>query len=333
MDLLRLTRLYKHSFPADVLTNDPIIDDFLQKFDAILAGGANVRSETLEEASDHILEHRDRLISTGMSAQNASTEAVSAFDEYEELAQIQRKSKYQNFRKMFFIFGVMFGAMMTAITLMSDQFWISDEGAVSLVNELPKLAAMFVFQGVFYGLFMSYFFSFTLVKAKPKQGIEEQSSDVLQVYSQKISKISGVFLFIVMGLISTTCLLGIAGYGLMAENGVLYNVVLVFIAAPMVVGARVVYNRYELKQDYFVIKTVSGRSQIKRNAILSLQALPKWHMVLVGSLGELYALRYKDEAGKQQKRTIAISNDMHNADPLIARLQTISSENKDQSKV
>jgi hypothetical protein len=328
MQLLRLTRLYKHSFPTDMLTNEPIIDNFLQKFDALLAGGANVRSETLEEASDHILEHRDHLIGKGMSAENASTEAVNAFNEYEDLAQIQRKSKYQHFVKMIFIFGMMFGGLMTGISLMSDQFWISDEGAVSIIKELPKLAVMFVFQGVFYGFFMSYFFSFNLVQAKPKQDLNEQSSDVLNVYSQKSSKISGVFLFVIMGLIFIVCLLGIGGYGLMAENGVLYNVVLLLIATQMLVGVRVIFNRYELNEDVLIIKTIAGLNHIKRDVILRLQALPKWHMFMVGSLGQLYTLTYKDEAGKEQKLTIAISGDMHNADNLIASLQTISSENK-----
>jgi hypothetical protein len=328
MDLLRLTRLYKHSFPTDVLTNDPIIDHFLQKFDALLAGGVNVRSETLEEASDHILEHRDHLISAGRSPENASTEAVNAFNEYEDLAQIQRKGKYQQFVKMFFLFGIMFGGLMTAITLMSDQFWLSDEGAVSFIAELPKLAAMFVFQGVFYGCFMSYFFSFTLVQAKPKQSLNKQSSDVLNVYSQKSSKVSGVFLFVIMGLTFVVCLLGIGGYGLMAENGVLYNVVLLLIATPMMVGVRVIFNRYELNEDLLIIKTIAGLNHIKRDAILSLQALPRWHGFIAGSLGALYTLAYIDEAGKEQKLTIAISGDMHNADKLIASLQTIPSENK-----
>lgn len=322
MTLLRLTRFPKSAFPTDVVSEDPTIDAFLISLDTQLAGSAGVRRSTLEEASDHLLEQKAQLVASGLSQQVASQKAVEMFGEVEGYANEQRKERYQLFFKMFFQFGLIFATLMTVFTLMSDSFWVEGASAVStILEELPMLLLLFVFYTCFYGLCMSYWYSFAFTPAKPVTSENQEHIDVLEVYSEKGSKSAAVFIILLMGSISIASLLGIFGFGIMASNGAILNCILCLIGGQMVIGSKVAWTRYELSPDTFTIRSLTGMKSFKRSTILDLIEQATWRNLLSTSIGQQYILVWKDQNGKNRRTRLVINGEMHNADRLIVALQ------------
>jgi hypothetical protein len=327
MTLLRLTRFPKSAFPTDMVSEDPTIDAFLISLDTQLAGSAGVRRTTLEEASDHLLEQKAQLVASGLSQQVASQQAVDMFGEIEAYATEQRKERYQLFVKMFFRFGLIFATLMTAFTLMSDSFWTEGASVIStILKELPMLLSLFVFYTCFYGLCMSYWYSFAFTPAKPVRSKNQEHTDVLEVYSEKGSKSAAVFLIVLMGSIAIVSLLGIFGVGIMASNGIILNGILCVIGGQMVIGSKVAWTRYELSPDILTIRSLTGIKSFKRSTILDLKEQATWRNLLSTSIGQQYLLLWKDQNGKNRRTRLVINGEMHNADRLIVALQSSAEE-------
>src|SRR5690554_5371388 len=168
MKFHRLTRFPKHAFPTDLNTHDSAIDQYLQTLDADLVGSTGVRRVTLEEVRDHLLEQKSQLIQSGHSEAEAGRQATANFGPAALHAKEQRQERYKLFVTMFFRFGLIFASLMLLMSLASTSSFLGEEkSGRSLLENLPTLATLFLFNMSFYGFFMSYWYSFAFTQAKP----------------------------------------------------------------------------------------------------------------------------------------------------------------------
>ncbi|WP_113907736.1 hypothetical protein [Aliidiomarina celeris] len=307
-----LTRFPKHAFPADLNTNDAAIDQYLQTLDKGLAGSTGVRRVTLEEVRDHLLEQKSQLLCSGYSESEAGSQATANFGPAEHHAKAQRHERYKLFITMFFRFGLIFASLMLIMNLIST---------ASVMENLSTLATLFLFNMTFYGFFMSYWYSFAFTQAKPAPATQTEQGEVLEVYSQKSSKYAAVFLFVAMGGIAVSCLLGLFGYGYMAASGPVLNIILFILGGQMAIGAHIAWTRYTLSDTQLTQTSLFGSRTFSRDAILDLKERPMWRQFLITSIGKQYALVWRDANGKTQQTTVVINGEMHNSDQLVATLK------------
>lgn len=322
MKLHRLTRFPKHAFPTELDTGNTAIDHYLRELDAGLVGSTGVRKVTLEEARDHLLESTDSLITQGQLPDAAGQQAVASFGAVEVHAKEQRQERYKLFITMFLRFGLTFATLMLLMSLLSMSSFLGEEKAArGFAENLPTLAKTYLFNATFFGFFMSYWFTFAFTQAKPAPVKPTEEGEVLEVYSQKGSKYAAVFLFIVMGGISLSCLAGLFGWGYMAASGVALNTLLFLLGAQMTIGASVAWDRYELSQDALTIRSFTGHHRIPRAAIVDLVERSFWRSFIGVGIGKHYALIWQDEAGQRQTVNLVLNGEMHNSDSLIATLK------------
>lgn len=322
MKLHRLTRFPKHAFPTDLDTGNTAIDQYLRDLDAGLAGSTGVRKMTLEETRDHLLESTDALITQGQLPDAAGQQAVASFGAVEVHAKEQRQERYKLFITMFLRFGLTFATLMLLMSLLSMSSFLGEEKAArGFAENLPTLAKTYLFNATFFGFFMSYWFTFAFTQAKPAPVKPTEDGEVLEVYSQKGSKYAAVFLFIVMGGISLSCLAGLFGWGYMAASGVALNTLLFLLGAQMAIGASVAWDRYELSQDALTIRSFTGHHRVPRAAIVDLVERSFWRSFIGVGIGKHYALIWQDEAGQRQTVNLVLNGEMHNSDSLIATLK------------
>jgi hypothetical protein len=323
MKLHRVTRFPKHAFPHDLTTGNSAIDAYLQQLDAGLAGSTGVRRITVEEARDHILEHCEQLISQGLPERDAAERAVASFGAAEEHALAQRRERYGMFGSMFLRFGLIFATLMLLMSLLSpSSFLRADSVSQSFLEQLPLMATLFVFNTCFYGFFMSYWYTFAFSPAKPAPITQGVQGEVLQVYSPKSSKYAAIFLVLMMGTITISCVLGIFGIGYMASSGIVLNGILAVVAGQMVLGSHVAWVRYELSNAHFTVFSPLGTKTFAREQITDLVELPMWRQFLVTRLGKQYWLLWRNQDNKPQRTVVVINGEMHNGDQLIATLKS-----------
>lgn len=327
MNFHRLTRFPKHTFPGDLATGNAAIDQYLRDLDARLVGSQGVRKITLEETRDHLLESTDHMVAAGQPIEKAAEQAVVNFGDVEVHAKSQRQERYKLFVTMFFRFGLTFATLMFLMSLMSTASFLGEEKAErSLLENLPTMATIFVFHATFFGFFMSYWYTFAFTQAKPEPVKLSATGEVLEVYSPKGSKYAAIFLLIVMGGISLSCLAGLFGWGYMAPTGTALNVILFLLGAQLAIGGCVAWDRYELTQDTLTIRSFTGNHTVPRAGIVDLKEKPFWRSFVGLGIGKHYALIWRDDAGQLHSINLVLNGEMHNSDSLIATLKATADD-------
>ncbi|MCH8500737.1 MAG: hypothetical protein LAT77_02365 [Aliidiomarina sp.] len=327
MNFHRLTRFPKHAYPTDLDTGNAAIDQYLRNLDTRLVGSTGVRKITLEETRDHLLESSELYLQQGESPEAAGQQAVASFGDAEVHAQEQRQGRYKVFGTMFLRFGLTFATLMLLMSLLSMPSFLGEEKAArGLIENVPTLAKTYLFNAIFFGFFMSYWYTFAFTQAKPAPVKPTDDGEVLEVYSQKSSKFAAVFLLIAMGFISLSCLAGLFGWGYMAPSGVALNIILFLLGAQMAIGGFIAWDRYELSQEAFTIRSFTGNHTVPRASIVDLQEKSFLKSFLGLGIGKHYALIWQDEAGQRHAINLVLNGEMHNSDSLIATLKATADD-------
>lgn len=313
MRLSYVTRIPSPGFPSAVQTEDAHIDRYLQALDAALLGAKCVRMLTLEEVRDHLLEHRDRLIEQGMAADIASQEAVKSFGAVEEHASLQRSERTKLYFKMLASFGGLFAGLMLLMQVLNQGF---------TRDTLGTLATVTLFNFLFYGALMSWWFTFGFAQARPTVPENVNSDEELRVYSGRWSKIAAVFLFFVMGSIGIACLLSFVGIGFMTANeSMIVNGILAFFALSMTLASRVAFEQYHMSGSSLTHHGIFGQRHINLARVRDFKRQSPWKSFFYGALGQQYLIVWEDDAANLHKARLTINGEMHNGDRLIAELE------------
>ena len=179
-------------------TGDVTIDGCLKDLDARLLGGASVRSLTLAEVRDHLLEQKNALLSSGesVSESSAASNAVASFGDLEEIASAQRDSLVRRFRNFGLQMGIPFGILMG----LSSVIILHLTGVLQfrLAIGICIGTASGLFNGLFFGISMGWWYSFTwpekrLPSAEPGRSTGKMPDEPFTVQfvgpTRKLSKI------------------------------------------------------------------------------------------------------------------------------------------------
>lgn len=315
MSLLRtLVRLPSPKFDEQLATGDAVIDGYLRALDAELIGAKTVRNVTLDEARDHLLEHKAALIAEGLAEAAASEMATNSFGAAAEHGAEQRQDRRKLYFKMMLSMGLPFASMMTIFALLAPT-----PREVSWLMHL----AMFLFQFVFFGGLMSAWFTFGFAQAKPTQSISRlEGGETLEVFSPRASKIAAIFLVIVMGICGVSSLLGVFNIGVMASNHVAVNLFLVYIAFSMVACSPIAFSKLFVQGDTLTLQTPFSRRDISLQQLVAIAPLPAWQRWFRIALGQIYVLRLRNEQGVETCTTLVLNGEMHNSDQLLALLNS-----------
>lgn len=313
MKMHKLTRFPSGKFPQQQLTGDPIIDAYLKSLDLELAGNKKVRATALEEVSEHLLDHKAELENQGQDGDAAAQQAVSSFGEVAKHAREQRRGLYQSFFKKFFIMGFVFATLM---------FFIQGFNNQGLNSEWRIWAVLFVFNFMFFGTAMGYWSTFMLTSVRPdsSSSLPSEPDAELKVYSGRSSKWAAIFMVVVMLILSLLFLAGLFGYGLMQNTWVGASLLLIIIGLRIALAALTAWTRYRLSSSVFSIHSVWGKTEVPRSQITGIRRLPIWMSLIRISMGWQYQLSWRDNNGRQQRKIVAINDEMKHADQLLAAL-------------
>lgn len=315
MGLLRmLIRLPSPKFDEQLATGDTTIDNYLRTLDAELVGAKTVRNVTLDEARDHLLEHKAALMAEGLPEAAASESATSSFGSAAEHGAEQRQERRKLYFKMMLSMGLPFASLMTIFAVLAPT-----PREVSWLMHF----VMFLFQFVFFGGFMSALFTFGFAQAKPTQSISRlEGGETLEVFSPRASKIAAILLVIFMGICGISSLLGVFNIGVMAFNHVVVNLFLVYLAFSMVAGAPIAFSKLLVQGDTLTMQTPFSKRDIPLQQLVAIAPVPAWQRWFRIALGQIYVLRLRNEQGVETNTTLVLNGEMHNSDQLLALLNS-----------
>ncbi|QOC22390.1 hypothetical protein IC757_15485 [Wenzhouxiangella sp. AB-CW3] len=307
----RLLRLPSPSFPSDMSTGDPCIDDTLRRLDAALVGAASVRRLTLLEVRDHLLEARDRHVQSGASPAEAARLATSEVGDLEATAAHQRRERAAVFCKSALILGAVFATLMLIFYLLAAK--LTETGTLDI---LVTLAAM----GVVYGLIMGAWFAYGFAQSMPTAG--DDVGHGFTVYTPRSSLWAGVILLVAMTAIFLLCALGLAGVGVLAGQPVSASLFLMLLAAYMIAGVPTTLVRIEVSQHDMDIRGLFSRQCIQLERIRAFRPVATWKRILLPGLGMPYRMDWEGEGGNLMSRRLWLNGEMVNADRLQATVES-----------
>ncbi|CUS48087.1 MAG: hypothetical protein HLUCCO02_05900 [Idiomarinaceae bacterium HL-53] len=313
------TRFPSPRFDNALATGFSELDQYLQDLDQCLVGAKSVRRLTLEEARDHLLEHTEMLIAQGKNEEEAASEAIQSFGSAEAHCKTQRKERVTLFFRMLVSFGAMFAFLMTIFavigTPMSEIDWV-------------LIGQQFIFYALFYGTFMSYWFTFGFAQAKPTQSrADVEEGDVLRVYSGKASKIAAVFLIIMMSFIGVMALLGTVGIAFMVHNHPIVNLLIAAIGLQLAFSAPIAFGEYLLTQNELQIRVIGEKQTIPLAQIQRIETLSRTQRLLRVRMGEPHILHWGTN-GELNQTMVLLNGEMHNSDQLLAALREHAERNQ-----
>ncbi|RUO24369.1 hypothetical protein CWE09_10880 [Aliidiomarina minuta] len=313
MMMHKLTRFPSGKFPQQLLTGDPIIDAYLKSLDLELAGSKKVRADTLQEVSEHLLDHKAKLEKQGQHEDSAAHQAVSSFGEVAMHGREQRRELSRSFFKKFFIMGSGFATLM---------FFIQGFSNEGLVSEWRVWAVMFAFNFLLFGALMSFWSTFMLAgdRSDSSWSSANKAETELKVYSGRSSKWAAIFLVIVMSALSGLFLAGLLGYGLMQNTWIGASLLLVIVGIRNALAALTAWTRYRLSPSSFYICSVWGKTEIPRSQITDIRRLPIWMSLVRISMGWQYLLCWCDDNGQKKQKVVAINDEMKHSNQLLAVL-------------
>lgn len=315
MTISKLTRYPGKTVPIEIISVNPVLDDFLMDLDSHLLGAAKVRLQFLAEIKDHLLGRKDYFASKGSSEDAAMEDAVKAMGPVDELAKTQRNKLKKKFLSIFPFCGAFFGLFM---------------GFFGYFGQYKELGLVFniiqgLMQGVFFGLFMGWFMTFIWperqlsLTLKEGSGSEVENEFVVQ-YGKWMRRLSYIItvLFVVGG--GYFMIFGIAGFFNTSQNE--------YFSFPwwlcLLLGVLSIF-------DFFMVKLSSRRYKVNNNGIyvkdfLGKNKVFKWdNLKNVGLLGDRRSwlpfywkkVKYAEfENEKLKSRRLFIYPDMINADRL-----------------
>ena len=182
------------AFPAKIRTGDARIDTYLETLHRALVGSVTIRMQTLLEARDFLMESLAHARDAGGDEGAALREAIAGFGDTEEVARAQRAARAKLFWSLAWRTGPGFASLMLVMTLLG-------EGLVG--QRWPLLVGIFIFQTVFFGGCMGYFFAYLFSKPMPTAQ-DTAGSDTFTVHYEPINIISCWALLLVSSVASAS---------------------------------------------------------------------------------------------------------------------------------
>jgi hypothetical protein len=263
MTMAKIFRSSPRRLPADLATGDPGLDVRLQELDARLTGTAAVRRPTLQEARDFLLEAREHALNAGRDPVEAAEEAVVGLGDVGAIAAEQR-SRLKN---VFFGYalrpGLIFGALMTAVSGLQGRY----DGAWNDAAIGFRIIGYFMFNAVFFGVLFSCTMTYLLSpRSTPKD--RDVRAGGFEVGQGK----RYVWLAWVMAMLSAASLAmwmaALFGHGPFFPTAPMAAVLLSILSAHLCVG--MVFSamfRASVTHEAVTVRGLFGRQRIARDAV------------------------------------------------------------------
>lgn len=291
----------------DQMTNDAVLDGFLQNLDAALIGSRKVRALHLAEAKDHLMEAKELHAAQGADSEAASNRAVYEFGEVQDHAQAQRHLVWARFWQTAMTTGPFFGVAMFAFALLDVG---TDAGSVT------KTLVTSIIQGVFFGLAMGWFLAFVHPpKTLPSSWKEGR---FVCAYSSGMRNMS----YFCMLIFAACAVMGIGvAFGIEALNPLGFSkpaaIILGLLAISNIRSMRTGIQRLVVDESGIEVHRLFGHDQISWSQLRSLTLLgerktwiPTWNY-----WSRVHVVEYAAPSGSS--RAVNIFPDAENSDRVV----------------
>ena len=319
-----LLRLPSPGLPKDMLTGDMRVDAYLETLDQTLVGASSVRRQTLIEAKDYLLEALEGARNDGTDEGIALRRAIEDFGQAEDIGREQRRVRAAMFWRIAWPTGLAFATLMLLFSLL---------GVSVPTHSWQKLAAVFVFQAVFFGLWMGFFGAYLLAQPMPTRQDICGSGGFAAHYTQLGIRMAWM-LVLGFGAMQVMLVAGLVGKGPM-ENWPPAGTLLLLLINMKTILAAIDALMFDAKVDADTLRLsgLGGRATIKRGQIVSV-TVPGMLFQLIWPLNpKTHRLSWRDDAGRLQRRHVSFNRDLVQGDRLLAWIEDAASENTANSSI
>lgn len=318
--LRALTRFPSSKFPQDLLTQEPVFDSYLHQLDAELLGRASLRKVTLEEVRDHLLEQQAALMDQGLAAEVAAQQALDGFGSAEELGAEQRREKTRDFFKYFIQFGLLFAVFMAVLQMVSEVY-----GSLSWYSEVRR----FAFNFTFYGLFMSFFMTFSHYQTSATKLSSKESlatTNAIHVYTPKKYKaLALIMLFFGVSMLMA-CVLSLLG--IFSLYGLYGNLLMGYLGLFMVSAMSSGWTHLTLEGKQFHIRGLLQNRHFRIANVKEFKRQSLWRIYLPPAFGRIHKLVLLTDQGKTQTLYFSLNAEMHESDRMFSRLESMKNSQR-----
>jgi hypothetical protein len=317
-----LLRLPSPGFPEDMLTGDAGIDAYLAALDSTLAGSAAVRRRTLLEARDYLTEalararadHADESIDESAALRIA----IEEFGDAEQIGREQRRTCAASFRALAWRTGLAFATLMLIFSLL---------GLGERAMTWPMLAFGFVFNAVFFGVFMAFSFVYLFPQPMPTAQ-DAPGPGRFAVHYPRMSIRMALGLVIVFGAMQILLAYGLTGRGLFGDWSLPVLILMLLLNTKTVLAAiDALLFRANVEADTLHLGGPGGRAKIGRGQIVSVAVPGRLFQLIWPSYADLRRLRWRDDAGRIHQRHLSLNRELVHGDRLMAWLEAAAREN------
>ncbi len=313
-----LLRLPSPRFPTDMRTGDARIDAYLETLDSALAGSAAVRRRTLLEARDYLLEALERARTDRGDENTALSGAIEDFGRAEHIARDQRRVCAASFWKLGWRMGLAFAAMMLIFSLL---------GLGKLTMTWQMLTFAFVFNALFFGTFVAFFFVYVFPQPMPTPQ-DASGPGRFAVHYPRLSIRMAWCLVIVFGAMQILLACSLIGRGLFGEWPLPIVILMLLLNAKTILAAiDALFFQAHIEADTLHLGGLGGRANIKREQIVSVITPGLLFQLLWPTYANIRRMTWRDDAGRTHRRHISLNRELIHGDRLMAWLEGAACEN------
>ena len=301
-----LLRLPSPHFPADVATGEARIDGYLMRLDAALAGSAAVRRQTLLEARDFFL---DASAGTSDAALQA---AIDAFGPAEQVASEQRLERRRMLISIGWRTGLTYAMLMLAMSVIGEGLNGTHRGVQ---------VGIFIFNVLFFGGCMGYFFAYVMPKSMPLAA-DASGPEHFVVRYPTSSRWMSAGLLVAMGALEMLLAAGLAGRGPFADwsPALLFFLLAINLKTVLAAATSLKFGAM-VKGATVTFDSLGGTAIVRRDQIESIDTPKPIVQLLWPGFGPARRVTWRDDAGKLRRRLLPMNTDVIHGDRLVAWLE------------
>ncbi|PJK13626.1 hypothetical protein CO614_00605 [Lysobacteraceae bacterium NML120232] len=308
-------------------THEPTIDQYLQQINQHLIGSRAVRSHTLNEARDFLLD-----VAASARPEDKAAALAEAMQEYGSPGHIgkeQRKERHQICIKIALLSGPIFAVLMLLTMLLQA-------GVAQMLSAWQTWLLVFFTNMLLFGLGMGASFAYLIAfPATPSQAGHTPAADNrFEMICRPVSrKISWMMLAV---FVPFEILLLLALFGIDLIPGLEFSrlrlpavLLLAFINFKNITASlNALWFKAYVEHDILHVQRLGRSWQLRRQDILAVTRPSLLRQFFSIQFGQQQQITWQTATGQKQQLTLSISADVINGDRLVAWLESAAHENR-----